>query len=120
MELTINEKNYQLKASMDFIDAIEKTKQYKTASGELVEYGLTDAYVQLTRTGDVRALRDIIYYLNVGQTPRLQKTELNRWLSEDCEDPKELGRQIADFLYDQKLSALRLEATVGPKPTAKA
>lgn len=112
MELEINGITYKFKASMDFIDEIEKTRKYTTAAGEVIEYGLADAYVQMTSIQDVRALRDILYALNVGQTPRIRKSVLNEWLEEGCEDIGALADQVADFLSGQKLSAYRLQSVL--------
>lgn len=97
MELTINGKTYPLKASFGFLRKIEKTAT-RDVNGESLDFGLANAIIQVRETCDLRYLVELITALNTGLTPKLEKTAVEAWLEDECEDPEALGEEIIDFL----------------------
>ena len=47
--------------------------------------------------GDIDALVDCIFCMNIGQTPRLKKTDIERYL-EDVEDIDKVFEDVINFL----------------------
>lgn len=97
MEINVRGTLYPLKASIAFLNEIEKTK-VRTIDGEKIEIGLANAVISIRDTGDVRVLIDTIMALNIRQTPRLNQDELTEWFEEGEVDLEKLGSEVIDFL----------------------
>lgn len=97
MEINVNGTLYPLKASIAFLNEIEKTKTRMT-NGEVIEMGLANAVISIREMSDARVLTDTIMALNIKQTPRLNKDELTAWIEEGEVDLDELGSEVVDFL----------------------
>lgn len=109
MEIEVNGKIYKLKASIKFLETVEPLKVIETDSGK-VEFGLVNLVVKIRDTGDVLALRDLIFYLNEGQSPRLTKDTVDALLDDEKTDVGALAQEVLDFLYEASVSRLRLKA----------
>lgn len=103
MEINVRGTLYPLKASIAFLNEIEKTK-VRTIDGEKIEMGLANAVISIRDMGDVRVLIDTIMALNIRQTPRLNKDELTEWFEEGEVDLEKLGSEVIGF-YRQRMSA---------------
>ncbi|UNT92241.1 tail assembly chaperone [Allobaculum sp. Allo2] len=103
MEINVNGTLYPLKASIAFLNEIEKTK-VRTIDGEKIEIGLANAVISIRDMVDVRVLIDTIMALNIRQTPRLNKDELTEWFEEGEVDLEKLGSEVIDF-YRKRMSA---------------
>lgn len=110
MEIEISGKMYQLKATLKFMECVEPLKKVKTEGGEEVELGLADLITQARDTGDPRALRDLIFYLNEGQNPRMTKQTANLLIDDENTDLEALAGEIFDFLHAANVSRMRLKA----------
>lgn len=110
MEIEISGKMYQLKATLKFMECVEPLKKVKTEGGEEVELGLANLITQARDTGDPRALRDLIFYLNEGQNPRMTKQTANLLIDDENTDLEALAGEIFDFLYAANVSRMRLKA----------
>lgn len=112
MEIEINGVTYAFQASMEFIEAIDKT-DVKDVQGMEVPFGLLSTYTMMTEFADPVALRTMLYYLNIGQTPRVSMKTLNGYL--ETADIEELIEKVADFLYSKKLSGMKLSKLLGKR-----
>lgn len=108
MEITINEKTYPLKASFAFLKKIEPS-DIRESSGEKIEFGLPNALIQISEVGDVRYLVDLIVALNTGLTPRLERTVVEHYLEDECEDVEKLIDEVFDFLSRANVCKMRLK-----------
>lgn len=118
MEINVNGTLYPLKASIAFLNEIEKTST-RTISGETMEMGLVNAVISIRDMGDARALADTLMALNVKQTPRLNRTELTEWLEDGDADLEKLGTDVIDFLSKANVCRWKLKK-LGILETAKA
>lgn len=118
MELTINDKTYTFKASLAFVEAMDKTK-IVDVNGETYSIGLTHSYTQMHDLGSAVALRDILYWMNVNQKPRIEKAQLETWIEEECPSLEDLIKEVSDFLYASNVSGLRLRRILGPQHRTK-
>ncbi len=110
MEIEINGTVYKFKASMAFMDAMEHEKAETLGLG-----GLVESFISMRDLGDPRALAKILLNLNVGFNPRLTKKVLDAYLEDETTDLEALARQVADFLYSQNLSGMRLKKLLTPQ-----
>lgn len=108
MEITINNKTYPLKASFAFLKKIE-TMDRRTAGDSEVDMGLANAIVMARDTGDLRYLVDLIWALNAGQKPALERTAVESYIEDDCEDPEALLNEVISFLSKANVCRLRLK-----------
>lgn len=108
MELTLNNKTYPLKASLAFLKEIEKTRVLKSGGMDM-ENGLVSAVLQLKEMADMRSLADLLMALNVNQTPRLSRSELEAWMEETDTDLEELGGEVIDFLSRANVCKAKLK-----------
>lgn len=74
-----------------------------------MDMGLANAVIMVRETGDLRYLVDLICALNAGQKPVLERTAVEAYLEDDCEDPEALMDEVLDFLYKANVSRLRLK-----------
>ncbi|WP_230267902.1 tail assembly chaperone [Allobaculum fili] len=118
MEINVNGTLYPLKASIAFLNEIEKTK-VRTIDGEKIEIGLANAVISIRDMVDVRVLIDTIMALNIRQTPRLNKDELTEWFEEGEVDLEKLGSEVIDFLSKANVCRWKLKK-LGILETAKA
>lgn len=110
MEINVRGTLYPLKASIAFLNEIEKTK-VRTIDGEKIEMGLANAVISIRDMGDVRVLIDTIMALNIRQTPRLNKDELTEWFEEGEVDLEKLGSEVIDFFIDSECLQRKAEET---------
>lgn len=108
MELNINGTLYPLKASIAFLNEIEKTS-IRVADGQKIEMGLASAVVGIRDMGDVRSLITTLMALNLKQNPRLNKDELTEWIEEGDADLEQLGSEVIDFLSKANVCKLKLK-----------
>ena len=96
MEIEANGEIYQLVAGFGFLHEVNKrvtvdvpnTKNKKEVGLKFMVASIMD--------GDIDALVDCIFCMNIGQTPRLKKTDIERYL-EDVEDI-EVFEDVINFL----------------------
>lgn len=108
MEITINNKTYPLKASFAFLKKIE-TMDRRAAGDSEIDMGLANAIVMVRDTGDLRYLVDLIWALNAGQKPTLERTAVESYLEDECEDPEALLNEVISFLSKANVCRLRLK-----------
>lgn len=108
MEITIKNKTYPLKASFAFLKKIESMDR-RTADGTEMDMGLVNAIVMARETGDMRYLVDLIWALNAGQKPVLERSAVESYLEDECEDPEALLNEVIDFLSRANVCKLRLK-----------
>ncbi|WP_242324609.1 tail assembly chaperone [Faecalibaculum rodentium] len=108
MEITIKNKTYPLKASFAFLKKIESMDR-RTADGTEMDMGLVNAIVMARDTGDMRYLVDLIWALNAGQKPVLERSAVESYLEDECEDPEALLNEVIDFLSRANVCKLRLK-----------
>ena len=71
--------------------------------------GLANAIVMARDTGDLRYLVDLIWALNAGQKPALERTAVESYIEDDCEDPEALLNEVIGFLSKANVCRLRLK-----------
>lgn len=108
MEITIKNKTYPLKASFAFLKKIESMDR-RTADGTEMDMGLVNAIVMARDTGDMRYLVDLIWALNAAQKPVLERSAVESYLEDECEDPEALLNEVIDFLSRANVCKLRLK-----------
>lgn len=97
MEIEVNGETYQLVAGFGFLHEVNKrvtvdvpnTKNKKEVGLKFMVASIMD--------GDIDALVDCIFCMNIGQTPRLKKTDIERYL-EDVEDIDKVFEDVINFL----------------------
>lgn len=97
MEIEVNGETYQLVAGFGFLHEVNKrvtvdvpnTKNKKEVGLKFMAASIMD--------GDIDALVDCIFCMNIGQTPRLKKTDIERYL-EDVEDIDKVFEDVINFL----------------------
>ncbi|WP_407385233.1 tail assembly chaperone [Holdemanella porci] len=97
MEIEANGEIYQLVAGFGFLHEVNKrvtvdvpnTKNKKEVGLKFMVASIMD--------GDIDALVDCIFCMNIGQTPRLKKTDIERYL-EDVEDIDKVFEDVINFL----------------------
>ena len=91
MQFEINGKEYEFKASIKFMRALNE--KVKTKSGDReVELGMTYALGGIIG-GEIEDLIDVLYAMNIGFSPRIKKEELEAYI-EDCDDIDGLFGQL--------------------------
>lgn len=98
MEIEVNGETYQLVAGFGFLHEVNKrvtvdvpnTKNKKEVGLKFMVASIMD--------GDIDALVDCIFCMNIGQTPRLKKTDIERYL-EDVEDIDKVFEDVINFLF---------------------
>ena len=97
MEIEVNDETYQLVAGFGFLHEVNKrvtvdvpnTKNKKEIGLKFMVASIID--------GDIDALADCIFYMNVGQTPRLKKADVENYL-EDVDDIDKVFEDVINFL----------------------
>lgn len=97
MEIEVNGETYQLVAGFGFLHEVNKrvtvdvpnTKNKKEVGLKFMVASIMD--------GDIDALVDCIFCMNIGQTPRLNKAYIERYL-EDVEDIDKVFDDVINFL----------------------
>lgn len=98
MEIEVNGEIYQLVAGFGFLHEVNKrvtvdvpnTKSKKEVGLKFMVASIMD--------GDIDALVDCIFCMNIGQTPRLNKAYIERYL-EDVEDIDKVFEDVFNFLF---------------------
>ncbi len=103
MELTIKDTSYPLKASMAFMQSIDRDEK------DGLSLGLVESVMYMRDLGDPIALRKILLALNTGLKPTLKASVLDAYLEDENTDLPGLVSEVVDFLYSQNLSGLRLK-----------
>ncbi|WP_283650860.1 tail assembly chaperone [Ileibacterium valens] len=109
MEITIKDKTYPLKASFAFLREMEIKNKRTVKGDETMDFGLADAIIQVREVGDLRYLVDLLAALNIGQKPRLEKSMIEAYLEDECEDIESLIDEVLNFLYKANVCRLRLK-----------
>lgn len=106
MQIEINGKEYEFKASIKFMRALNE--KVKTKSGDReVELGMTYALGGIIG-GEIEDLIDVLYAMNIGFSPRIKKEELEAYI-EDCEDIDGLFDEVTDFLSKANVSKAKMK-----------
>lgn len=97
MEIEVNGEIYQLVAGFGFLHEVNKKVTVDVPNtGKKKEVGLKFMVASII-DGDIDALADCIFYMNVGQTPRLKKADVENYL-EDVDDIDKVFEDVINFL----------------------
>lgn len=97
MEIEVNGEIYQLVAGFGFLHEVNKKVTVDVPNtGKKKEVGLKFMVASII-DGDIDALADCIFYMNVGQTPRLKKADIENYL-EDVDDIDKVFEDVINFL----------------------
>lgn len=97
MEIEVNGEIYQLVAGFGFLHEVNKKVTVDVPNtGKKKEVGLKFMVASII-DGDIDALADCIFYMNVGQTPRLKKVDVESYL-EDVDDIDKVFEDVINFL----------------------
>lgn len=97
MEIETNGEIYQLVAGFGFLHEVNKKVTVDVPNmGKKKEVGLKFMVASII-DGDIDALADCIFYMNVGQTPRLKKADVENYL-EDVDDIDKVFEDVINFL----------------------
>lgn len=97
MEIEVNGEIYQLVAGFGFLHEVNKKVTVDVPNtGKKKEVGLKFMVASII-DGDIDALADCIFYMNVGQTPRLKKSDVENYL-EDVDDIDKVFEDVINFL----------------------
>lgn len=97
MEIEVNGEIYQLVAGFGFLHEVNKKVTVDVPNtGKKKEVGLKFMVASII-DGDIDALADCIFYMNVGQTPRLKKADVESYL-EDVDDIDKVFEDVINFL----------------------
>ena len=97
MEIEVNGEIYQLVAGFGFLHEVNKKLAIDVQStGTKKEIGLKYMVASII-DGDIDALADCIFYMNVGQTPRLKKVDVENYL-EEVDDIDKVFEDVINFL----------------------
>lgn len=97
MEIEVNGEIYQLVAGFGFLHEVNKKLSIDVPNtGTKKEVGLKYMVASII-DGDIDALADCIFYMNIGQSPRLKKAQVESYL-EDIEDIDKVFEDVINFL----------------------
>ena len=97
MEIEVNGEIYQLVAGFGFLHEVnKKLSNDEPNTGTKKEVGLKYMVASII-DGDIDALADCIFYMNIGQSPRLKKAQVESYL-EDVEDIDKVFEDVINFL----------------------
>lgn len=97
MEIEVNGEIYQLVAGFGFLHEVNKKLSIDVPNtGTKKEVGLKYMVASII-DGDIDALADCIFYMNIGQSPRLKKAQVESYL-EDVEDIDKVFEDVINFL----------------------
>ena len=97
MEIEVNGEIYQLVAGFGFLHEVNKKLSIDVPNtGTKKEVGLKYMVASII-DGDIEALADCIFYMNIGQSPRLKKAQVESYL-EDVEDIDKVFEDVINFL----------------------
>ncbi len=97
MEIEVNGEIYQLVAGFGFLHEVNKKLSIDVPNtGTKKEVGLKYMVASII-DGDIDALADCIFYMNIGQSPRLKKAQVESYL-EDAEDIDKVFEDVVNFL----------------------
>lgn len=107
MELTIKDKTYTFKASFAFMKDVQK-KMIRKEEGVELELGFSTLWTYLHTLGDLNALVDLLYSMNINQSPRVTKVALEEYI-ENLDDVDALIKEVTDFLLKANVSRIQIE-----------
>lgn len=97
MEIEVNGEIYKLVAGFGFLHEVNKKVTVDVPNtGKKKEVGLKFMVASII-DGDIDALADSIFNMNVGQTPRLKKADVENYL-EDVDDIDKVFEDVINFL----------------------
>ena len=97
MEIEVNGEIYKLVAGFGFLREVNKKVTVDVPNtGKKKEVGLKFMVASII-DGDIDELADCIFYMNVGQTPRLKKADVENYL-EDVDDIDKVFEDVLNFL----------------------
>lgn len=97
MEIEVNGEIYKLVAGFGFLHEVNKKLSIDVPNtGTKKEVGLKYMVASII-DGDIDALADCIFYMNIGQSPRLKKAQVESYL-EDVEDIDKVFEDVINFL----------------------
>lgn len=98
MEIEIKGTVYEFKATFGFLKEANKlSKSHIDAFDVDKNTGFRYLAASLY-DGDIEALRDMLFYLNYGQDPRVTKKLIEEYIESECEDVDKLFTDVMDFL----------------------
>ncbi len=109
MEIEANGEIYQLVAGFGFLHEVNKKTVDVPNTKNKKEVGLKFMVASIM-DGDIDALVDCIFCMNIGQTPRLKKTDIERYL-EDVEDIDKVFEDVINFFISSECVQERSEIT---------
>lgn len=98
LEYEIDGQIYGFKASFDFLHEVNKKILKDVDFDQKKQVGLIWLVANMV-DGDIDALVDCLFALNIGHSPRVTKTKLQKWL-EDFEDIDSVFNEVLDFLFN--------------------
>lgn len=97
MEIEVNGEIYQLVAGFGFLHEVNKKVTVDVPNmGKKKEVGLKFMVASIM-DGDIDALVDCIFCMNVGQSPRLKKSDVESYL-ENVEEIDKVFEDVINFL----------------------
>lgn len=110
MELEIKGTVYEFKATFGFLKEANKlSKSHIDAFDVDKNTGFRYLAASLY-DGDVEALRDMLFYLNYGQDPRVTKKLIEEYIESECEDVDKLFDDVMGFLADSNVTKKTMKA----------
>lgn len=98
LEYEINGKVYQFKASFKFLHEVNSKVKVEVAEfKQSQQKGLVWLVANMI-DGDVDALVDTLFAMNIGQSPRVTKTDLESFI-EDHSDIDSVFEEVLNFLF---------------------
>lgn len=118
MEIEVNGEIYQLVAGFGFLHEVNKKVTVDVPNtGKKKEVGLKFMVASII-DGDIDALADCIFYMNVGQTPRLKKADVENYL-EDVDDIDKVFDDVINFLSQANVCKKEVRPLVSTQEAEK-
>lgn len=118
MEIEVNGEIYQLVAGFGFLHEVNKKVTVDVPNtGKKKEVGLKFMVASII-DGDIDALADCIFYMNVGQTPRLKKADVENYL-EDVDDIDKVFEDVINFLSQANVCKKEVRPLVSTQEAEK-
>lgn len=118
MEIEVNGEIYQLVAGFGFLHEVNKKVTVDVPNtGKKKEVGLKFMVASII-DGDIDALADCIFYMNVGQTPRLKKADVEKYL-EDVDDIDKVFEDVINFLSQANVCKKEVKPLVSTQEAEK-
>lgn len=113
IELTISDKTYAFNADMGFLREVSKlvTMPLDGMKGADIEQGLQYAVTMLSE-GSVEWLGKVLLLMNLGKTPRVSQSVLDKYFEDETTDIDALFKEVLDFLSKANVTRRQVAATL--------